>query len=253
LHIPAERVGIGFSEGALLALYSAALDGRFRAALISGYFAPRERLFEEPIYRNVFGLLRDFGDAELAALIAPRQLIVEPSHPVEITGPPPARAGRSGAAPGVIGTPELKLVTAEVARANELRAALKGASPVTLINPNTTPGSDEAIAALLHALDLEKSAPRAVADAPQRQQQPSREIIDARQERAVRELERFTQRLVRQSERARNDAVSARRNGADWEGIQRNYVAGYGKKLSASCRPPRSANARTRVVREDPQ
>ena len=254
LRIPAERVGIiGFGEGALLALYSAALDSRFRAALISGYFAPRERLFEEPIYRNVFGLLRDFGDAELAALIAPRQLIVEPSRSVEITGPPPAQAGRSGAAPGVIRTPELKLVTAEVARANELRATFKDASPVALINPDTTPGSNEAIAALLHALGLEKSAPRAVADAPQ--QQPPREIIDARQERAVRELERFTQRLVRQSERARNESVWAKvRTGAAWETLQRTLrdrlweeVIG---KLPAASVP---SNARTRVVREDPR
>ena len=43
---------------------------RIDAALVSGYFGPRERLWEEPIYRNLLGVLRDFGDAELARLSA---------------------------------------------------------------------------------------------------------------------------------------------------------------------------------------
>ena len=41
---------------------------------VSGYFGPRERLWEEPIYRNVWGLLDEFGDAELAAMIAPESI-----------------------------------------------------------------------------------------------------------------------------------------------------------------------------------
>ena len=34
-------------------------------------------LWSQPISRNVFGLLERFGDAELAALVAPRPLIIE--------------------------------------------------------------------------------------------------------------------------------------------------------------------------------
>ena len=41
-----------------------ALDTRIGAALVSGYFQPREELWKEPIYRDVWGLLREFGDAE---------------------------------------------------------------------------------------------------------------------------------------------------------------------------------------------
>ena len=67
----------GYGEGGLLALYAAALDPRIDAALVSGYFDSRQDLWQEPIYRNVFGLLDQFGDAELASLVAPRALIVE--------------------------------------------------------------------------------------------------------------------------------------------------------------------------------
>jgi hypothetical protein len=44
---------------------------------VSGYFEDRNRLWEEPIDRNVFGLLEQFGDAELASMISPRRLIIE--------------------------------------------------------------------------------------------------------------------------------------------------------------------------------
>ena len=44
---------------------------------VSGYFDSRQNVWQEPIYRNVFGLLDAFGDAELASLVAPRALVVE--------------------------------------------------------------------------------------------------------------------------------------------------------------------------------
>ena len=68
---------VGSGEGGLIALYAAALDPRIKVTLVSGYFNARERLWQEPLDRNVWGLLREFGDAELATLIAPRTLIVE--------------------------------------------------------------------------------------------------------------------------------------------------------------------------------
>jgi hypothetical protein len=63
----------GYDEGGLIAFYAAALDGRVQSTLVSGYFNSRQNLWDEPIYRNVFGLLREFGDAEIATLIAPRR------------------------------------------------------------------------------------------------------------------------------------------------------------------------------------
>ena len=87
---PAKPIVVaGHAEGGLLALYSAAADTRIDATLVSGYFESRQELWREPLYRNVWGLLSEFGDAELAALVAPRALIVEAAAGPEIEGPPP--------------------------------------------------------------------------------------------------------------------------------------------------------------------
>src|SRR5208337_4362698 len=96
---PVPIVVVGYGEGGLLALYSAALDTRIDAALVSGYFQPREQLWKEPIYRDVWGLLREFGDADIASMISPRALVVEASGVPQISGPPKETRERSGATP----------------------------------------------------------------------------------------------------------------------------------------------------------
>ncbi|MFZ2642206.1 MAG: hypothetical protein WA117_14505, partial [Verrucomicrobiia bacterium] len=112
---------VGHGEGGLLAFYAAAADTRITAACVSGYFQPREQLWREPIYRNVFGLLEEFGDAEIAGLIAPRALVVEACRHPEVAGPPVPKKGRAGgAAPGVITTPPVADVKKEFARAQQL-------------------------------------------------------------------------------------------------------------------------------------
>jgi len=68
---------VGWGEGGLLALYAGALEPRFDAVGVSGYFGPREGLWTEPAEHNVQGLLATFGDAEIASLVAPRGLLVE--------------------------------------------------------------------------------------------------------------------------------------------------------------------------------
>ena len=60
------RVGIfGYGEGGAIALYAAALDPRIKAACVSGYFGDRNDVWRQPVDRNVFGLLEQFGDAEV--------------------------------------------------------------------------------------------------------------------------------------------------------------------------------------------
>ena len=95
------KVGVvGYAEGGLVAFYAAAIDRRIDAALVSGYFDRRGRVWEEPIDRNVWSLLERFGDAEIASLgpAAPsrdrtrRESVVHeqqgsPSHAVWIVGP----------------------------------------------------------------------------------------------------------------------------------------------------------------------
>ncbi|MBI5086612.1 MAG: sigma 54-interacting transcriptional regulator, partial [Acidobacteria bacterium] len=99
---PARPIGIhGWGEGGAVALFAAALDERIQAAAVEHYFGEREGVWREPLYRNVFGLLKNFGDAEVASLIAPRALRVWPGGR-EIDGPATEAPGRRGAAPGRI-------------------------------------------------------------------------------------------------------------------------------------------------------
>jgi dienelactone hydrolase len=72
------KIGVvGYGEGGLIAFYSAACDKRINAVLVSGYFNNRQKVWDEPIYRNVWGLLNEFGDAEIVSLIAPRPIVIE--------------------------------------------------------------------------------------------------------------------------------------------------------------------------------
>ena len=108
----------GRGEGGLIALHAAALDPRIGAALVSGYFRPRDAVWREPIYRDVWGLLRDYGDAEIARLIAPGRLIVEAIGYPEIAGPAAETRDRRGAAPiGALTAPSLEDVRREAERA----------------------------------------------------------------------------------------------------------------------------------------
>ncbi len=115
----AAKIGIaGYGEGGLLALYTAALDTRVDATLISGYFAPREEIWKEPIYRNIWGLLYEFGDAELASMIAPRSLVVEYSKGPDYTGE--LNEGKKIEPPGRLWTPYFDEIQSEFDRINTL-------------------------------------------------------------------------------------------------------------------------------------
>ena len=131
---PKLSVGVtGLQEGALIAFYAAACDTRIAACEVSSHFQPRERVWSEPIYRNVFGLLDEFGDAEIASLIAPRELIIEESAIVPRQGPPPPREGRNGAAPGALKSPSTSEVKAEFERARRLVSGLRTSPKIELI------------------------------------------------------------------------------------------------------------------------
>src|SRR5262249_25113113 len=80
--VDAERIGVvGSGQGGLTALYAAALDTRIRAALVANYFDRRERAYEEPEDRIIWKHLERFGDAEIAAMIAPRSLVIDRGGP----------------------------------------------------------------------------------------------------------------------------------------------------------------------------
>ena len=65
---------VGVGQGGMTALFAAALDRRIRAAAVADYFETHDRCSDEPVDRRLPGRLLEFGDAELAALIAPSPL-----------------------------------------------------------------------------------------------------------------------------------------------------------------------------------
>ncbi len=114
---------VGYGEGGMIAFYTAALDPRIRSSAVSGYFGPRERLWEEPIYRNVWSLVRDFGDAEIARLIVPRGLWVEFGKYPEVV-----HTDANGGAPGRLWQPTFDEVY------NETERGRLGDTPPSFIN-----------------------------------------------------------------------------------------------------------------------
>lgn len=70
----------GHGQGGMTALMAAAVDPRVSGAVVSDYFDCRNRCWSEPVDRRLRGRLVEFGDAELAALVAPRSLTIEASE-----------------------------------------------------------------------------------------------------------------------------------------------------------------------------
>ncbi|HEY7154218.1 MAG TPA: dienelactone hydrolase family protein [Gemmataceae bacterium] len=198
------KVGVaGYGEGGLLAFYAAAVDPRLDACLVSGYFESRQRTWEEPIYRNVWGLLREFGDAEIATLIAPRGLVVEHSEVPAVKGPPPVRPGRrGGGAAGSLRTPAFASVQAEFRRIDKLLPAdfQRRRLIVGTDGQTTGPGSSEALREFARLLGSE--SPMKLSDKPPADRRKHFDPAE-RQRRQVQELERQVQRLVRASDHTR--------------------------------------------------
>ena len=108
-------VVVGFGDGAMLSLYCAALDDRIDAVCVSGYFQNRNAIWKQPLDRNVFGLLEQFGDAELAAMVSPRRMIVEACRYPEYELEPGTRA-----APARLKTPAYSAINNEFQRATAI-------------------------------------------------------------------------------------------------------------------------------------
>ena len=112
-HLPVAVYGYG--EGGRIALYAGALDERIKVTGISGAFGPREMVADEPIYRNVWSLLTEFGDADVLRLTFPRVVVIE-AAPFDVASGPAARPGRGGAAPGKIVAAPFPAINDEMSR-----------------------------------------------------------------------------------------------------------------------------------------
>lgn len=193
---------IGWGEGGLLALYTGAIDTRPRSVVVSGYFDARENLWQEPIDRNIFGLLEQFGDAELAAMIAPRSLIIEASR-----GPEATLAG-DGGAPARIVTPALESVRAEWGRAVRLVDPLKlnEFPKLTISGDGRGPaGTNETLQAFLQKLNVNDALPKLTNNPTN-----LRGFFDPapRHRDQMRQLDRHTQVVLSNSGRVRQEFLS---------------------------------------------
>ena len=217
----------GHGEGGLLALHAAAVDPRIDVCIVSGYFEERENVWREPIYRNVWRQLSEFGDAEVASLIAPRQLIIEACTGPNIDGPPAPRPGRSGgAAPGVLRTPPIESVEREFARTKTHYEKLGAADKLHLVKSGdgTGPvGASETFALLKQALLLQ--TPESVHYVDPAVNTPSDQYIAARQKRQCEELRQYNQRLMHVSDKHRDKvwAVADRSVPGMWQTPQEAY------------------------------
>jgi len=201
----AANVGVmGWGEGGLVSLYAAALDPRIDAACVSGYFAPREQLWQEPLDRNLFGLLEQFGDAELAAMVAPRPLIVEAA-----AGPTVTIAGGRGA-PARIVSPPLPDVQRETDRAKRMFTGSQIAMNLELAisgNGQGPCGSVAALAALVKGLHIDRQLKPSGA-APE--SMPGDFSPQARHAQQLHELDRHTQLLLREGHYVRQSETMNR-------------------------------------------
>ncbi|MCB1096291.1 MAG: hypothetical protein KDN22_12005 [Verrucomicrobiae bacterium] len=201
---PKRLVGVsGYGEGGLIALYAGALDQRIDVTAVSGYFGPRDGVWKELADRNVFGLLEQFGDAEIASMIAPRALVIEPIPGKDVTVPP-----GTGGKPGILTGPTKEASLAELERARKLVAGLEPA-------PMSSGGFPDFVQMLGVQVtgDLQPPVPPIVlhtkVDAP------------ARHARQMEELDRHNQWLLRESAYARQDFF--------WSKIDTSSVEAYEK------------------------
>lgn len=154
---PEVKTGVmGYGEGGLLAFYAAALDTRIDVSWVSGYFGPREELWKEPVYRNIWGLLAAFGDAEIASLIVPRNLVLEPCPVPEVEEPRvPEKEQRNFGLAGKLETPSVAEVKSEFNRLLSFFAKSGNIHPDVFLSPFATHyGSTPALSAFVKYLKV---------------------------------------------------------------------------------------------------
>ncbi len=214
----------GYGEGGMLALYAAALDTRIDTALVSGYFDDRRNIWQEPIDRNVFGLLNHFRDADLAAMIAPRRLIVAASPGPELT------LESQGGAPGRLVSPKLEDVKKEITRA---------AVPVELVL-----NDDEALKALLRGTGVSPVQSK-TGETPVQ--------LSQRRARQFHEIDRHNQWLLRESEYVRAQFMK-KLDTSSLEKYQKSVVwyrdHFYNEVIGKFDQPLLPANPRSRLWKE---
>jgi dienelactone hydrolase len=194
------KIGVfGYGEGGMLALYAGALDPRIRSVSVSGYYGNRNTVWEQPIDRNVFGLLEQFGDAELATMIVPRDLYLENCAGPELILP------SEGGAPARLARPSGEEFRNELDRSSKLRPTLfKKTGEVILGYTGTDATKDSPFGSIR---ELVKTLTNAEPSPDGKTSRHLRTDFDPkpRQLRQQHEIDRHNQRLLTESPYVRAD------------------------------------------------
>lgn len=183
---------LGWGEGGRLSLYAAALNSKIEVACVSGYFGPRHKVWNEPLDRNVFGLLRHLGDAEVASLKQRGRLILD------LSPGPTAEVRTRGGAPYQLTAISNDAALAESKRIRQNDATIE-------ITYGTTPGiSDAALTSFAKHLGCK------LPEAARLDKKLAVTLGDqiGRQNRNIREIENFNQRLLARSPNKRKEFLS---------------------------------------------
>ncbi len=235
---------MGHGEGGFVALLAGALETRVDVVGVSGFFDDRSIGWKQPIDRNVFGYLRQFGDAEVARLIMPRQLLVEAALGPELIIP------GNGGAPAELLTPNLASVRTEFARLEKMLADVPNAVPPRLVvsgeDGRGAYGTEAMLGTLLKA--LVPNAGIGVSGPPPKTLRP---LADGLQRMAVqiRQLDRHTQDLLERGGDVRRDYMK----GLDFTSIEAyrrssvTYRTQFSREIIGEINQPRLPfNARSR-------
>jgi len=201
--------------------------------------------------------VREFGDAELASLIAPRALVIEASRGPHISGPPSPTKERQGAAPnGTLADPPLDSVRAEVDRAKPYFARFEAGAHLRLIvsgDGHGLPGCDAALQAFAQLLGV-RSTFRASEALPRF----TRAGVDPieRLHRQFDQLVAYTQQLIASSPDRRAEFWSKADSSSPerWNQTTRFYRDYIWDEVIGRLPPPAlPANPRTRLVYDEPK
>ncbi|APZ93857.1 dienelactone hydrolase family protein [Fuerstiella marisgermanici] len=203
---------IGYGDGGMLALYAGALDTRIDVTCVSGAMGFDHELWKQPLDRNVFGLVREFGTAELATMIQPRGLVTD------FVNWPEVELAGDGGAPAELKTPSQQLKQAiheelDPAAAVNVRLVESGAQHIGMTNHfgDTEKFCDSVLGLFITAVAgnaadanrIKQSATPPSIETPDRTA-----AIAARHRRQFEEIDRHNQALLRESPFVRKEFMS---------------------------------------------
>ena len=245
---------IGYGDGGGIALYAAALDPRITAIQEAGYFQSREVLPEQPIDRNVWGLLKEFGDAELATMLYPQRnfIGVQTLSPLW-DGQNLAKPGRGGSAPGklVSHTHQLK---AEHSRYGEIMEKLDPFQREASVYSGPNQTNPIPIEPLLRKLGIASQPVLKPSNVVKTASNPA--FQHSRHNRQFDQLAAFTQNLWRNSEPVRKDywkkadASSPEKWEASCEPYRQHF---HEEAIGKLPEPTVPLNPRSRAIYDEPK